>query len=61
MGTQERDDSKDTKSIERDHVDNFRIQQLDIGDVENAIYRKKWWQIWYLRCPVLMWFVLMDV
>ena len=26
----------------------FRLQQLDIGSVENALYRQKWWQIWYI-------------
>lgn len=25
----------------------FRLKQLDIGSVENAVFRKKWWQIWY--------------
>lgn len=24
----------------------FRLKQLDIGSVENAVFRKKWWQIW---------------
>ena len=26
----------------RDH----RLKQLDIGSVENAIFRERWWQIW---------------
>ena len=27
--------------------DDFRLKQLDIGYIENAIYREKWWQLWY--------------
>ena len=36
--------------------DLFRITQLDIGDVENAIFREKWWQLW---C-VLHYFIQMS-
>ena len=34
------------RKVQRGRVGDFRIEQLDIGDVENALYRKKWWQIW---------------
>ena len=26
----------------------FRLQQLDIGSIENAVFREKWWQIWFV-------------
>ena len=34
----------------------FRLKQLDIGTVANAVFREKWWQIWcvnmlrYVEC-----------
>jgi hypothetical protein len=34
------------RKVQRGRAGDFRIEQLDIGDVENAIYREKWWQIW---------------
>jgi hypothetical protein len=54
QGFQDEDKLTETKPGEppserkgqRGRVGDFRIEQLDIGDVENAIYREKWWQIW---------------
>lgn len=40
------DKSKAPLPDERKRGDDFRIKQLDIGTVENAIFREKWWQIW---------------
>ena len=28
--------------------DDFRLKQLDFEASEDAIYRKKWWQLWYV-------------
>jgi hypothetical protein len=34
------------RKVQRGRAGDFRIDQLDIGDIENAIFREKWWQIW---------------
>ena len=30
----------------RQQKEDFRLRQLDIGSVENAKFRRKWWQLW---------------
>lgn len=49
-GTQNTEvDEKGTDSVlpsKKGRSNDFRIKQLDIGTVENAVYRKNWWQIW---------------
>lgn len=49
-GTQNTEvDEKGTDSVlpsKKGRSNDFRIKQLDIGAVENAVYRKNWWQIW---------------
>lgn len=34
------------KSKERYRNEDFRLKQLDIGSIENAKFRRKWWQLW---------------
>ncbi|KAL5526288.1 hypothetical protein ACEPAF_8011 [Sanghuangporus sanghuang] len=36
----------DVSTANKNHAGDFRIQQLDIGEIENAVYREKWWQLW---------------
>ncbi len=31
----------------RDHM----LKHLDIGSIENAVFREKWWQLWRPRDP----------
>ncbi|EJD07137.1 ABC protein [Fomitiporia mediterranea MF3/22] len=36
----------------KSRAEDFRLQQqLDIGTVENAVFRQKWWQLWRPRDP----------
>lgn len=41
-------DSDDTEKGEKreERAGDFRVKQLDIGRIENSVYREKWWQIW---------------
>ncbi|KAL5504423.1 hypothetical protein ACEPAH_8498 [Sanghuangporus vaninii] len=36
----------DVSMANKTRAGDFRIQQLDIGEIENAVYREKWWQLW---------------
>ncbi|OCB92268.1 ABC protein [Sanghuangporus baumii] len=41
----------DVSMANKTRAGDFRIQQLDIGEIENAVYREKWWQIWRPKNP----------
>ena len=37
----------EVSAVNNTRAGDFRLQQLDIGSIENAVFRQKWWQIWY--------------
>ncbi|KAH8112628.1 ABC protein [Phellopilus nigrolimitatus] len=45
------DEDVEKAAAKKARTDDFRLKQLDIGAVENAVFREKWWQLWRPRDP----------
>ncbi|KAI5119967.1 hypothetical protein M0805_004347 [Coniferiporia weirii] len=43
--------NSDAAPRNKPRTEDFRLKQLDIGTVENAVFREKWWQLWRPRDP----------
>ena len=52
-GAEKSSPESDVSTGNKKRSEDFRIQQLDIGDIENAVYREKWWQIWCGSCSFI--------